>query len=69
MTVWNWMKAMVNYIAIVGRTHPLAIGFLLWVSKNTDPQKYNVNCDPNWQREDAQVTPYFEREKGEHRGT
>jgi len=41
------MKAMVNFIAIVGRKHPLATAFLLWVRKNMDPKKYNVNSDPN----------------------
>lgn len=58
------MKAMVNFIAIVGRKHPLATAFLLWVSKNMDPKKYNVNCDPNWQPEDAQVDQTNKREEG-----
>ncbi|SIT48175.1 conserved hypothetical protein [Paraburkholderia ribeironis] len=48
------MKAMVNYIAIVGRKHPTVASFLLWVSKNIDPKKYNLSGDPNLKPEDGQ---------------
>ncbi|CAE6868261.1 hypothetical protein R69658_07994 [Paraburkholderia aspalathi] len=62
------MKAMVNYIAIVGRKNSLATAFLLWVNKNIDSKKYNVSSDPNWQPEDAQVIPPIEGEKGKRLG-
>ncbi|WP_321927588.1 hypothetical protein [Paraburkholderia guartelaensis] len=42
------MKAMVNYIAIVGREHRTVAAFLFWVGKNMDPKKYNLSGDPNW---------------------
>ena len=50
------MKALVNYIAIVGK-NKLAKAFLWWIRENMDPKKYNVNCDPNWRPEEAQAAP------------
>ncbi|SEU45510.1 hypothetical protein SAMN03159335_07338 [Burkholderia cepacia] len=57
------MKAMVNYIAIVGRKHPTVAAFFFWVSKNMDPKKYNLSGDPNWKPEDAQDPAFNEGEK------
>lgn len=48
------MKAMVNYIAIVGRKHSTVAAFLLWVGRNMDLKKYNLSGDPNLKHEDAQ---------------
>ncbi|MBY4733695.1 hypothetical protein K6V90_24465 [Cupriavidus pauculus] len=42
------LKAMANYVALAGRNEDWVRAFFLWVSKNMDPAKYNVNCDPNW---------------------
>lgn len=50
------MKALVNYVAIVGREHKLVRAFLFWVSKNMDPKKYNVNSDPDWKPANCSTT-------------
>lgn len=42
------LKALANYKVLVG-PDDLLLGFLAWVKQNLDPNKYNVDCDPNWQ--------------------
>lgn len=42
------LKALVNYVTLAGKGEGFVQAFLLWVSENLDPKKYNVNCDPNW---------------------
>lgn len=44
------LKGMVNYITLAGRDEEWVMAFFLWVNQNMDPNKYNVNCDPNWER-------------------
>ncbi|WP_321885897.1 hypothetical protein [Paraburkholderia bannensis] len=58
------MKALVNYIAIVGREHERVRLFLLWVSKNIDPKKYNVNNDPDWKPSEPEAEPATNEGKG-----
>lgn len=48
------MKAMVNYIAVVGHKHPTVAAFLLWVVRNKDPKKYNRSDDPDLKHENEQ---------------
>lgn len=42
------LKALANYIILAGRNDAFVQAFLLWVKLNLDPNKYNVDCDPNW---------------------
>lgn len=42
------LKALANYVELVGRKDTFVLAFLAWVKLNLDPKKYNVNCDPNW---------------------
>jgi hypothetical protein len=44
------LKALPNYLILEGHDHNLFLAFRLWVSENLNPQKYNVNFDPNWVR-------------------
>ena len=43
------LKVMANYVTLAGRDEDWVIAFFLWVKENMDPNKYNVNCDPNWE--------------------
>jgi len=42
------LKALPNYIGIVGHKKDFVNAFLLWVRQNLDPKKYNIYYDPNW---------------------
>jgi len=43
------LKGMANYVTLAGRDEDWVKAFFLWVKQNMDPNKYNVNCDPNWE--------------------
>lgn len=43
------LKGMANYVTLAGRNEDWVMAFFLWVKENMDPNKYNVNCDPNWE--------------------
>jgi hypothetical protein len=57
------MKAMVNYIAIVGRQNRTVVAFFLWVNQNIDLKKYNLNGDIDSKPDDAQAIPATKDEK------
>ena len=42
------LKAMANYVMLRGNKVCFVQDFLKWVRENLDPNKYNVECDPNW---------------------
>lgn len=42
------LKALANYVKLPEHKRDLVLAFKLWVKQNLDPQKYNVDCDPNW---------------------
>ena len=42
------LKAIVNHVELCGRKTDFVNAFLHWVRLNLDPQKYNINGDPNW---------------------
>jgi hypothetical protein len=42
------VKALANYVILAGTEKDFVKAFLAWVRLNLDPNKYNVNCDPNW---------------------
>lgn len=42
------MKALPNYVELRDLDRGFVKDFLLWNRENLDPEKYNVNCDPNW---------------------
>ncbi len=48
------LKALANYASIEGHRKELVGAFKLWVKRNLDPKKYNVDCDPNWKGNDTQ---------------
>lgn len=41
-------KALANYVYLPEYDRDLVLAFKLWIKKNLDPKKYNVDCDPNW---------------------
>lgn len=41
-------KALANYVDLPEHDRSLVLAFKVWIRENLDPQKYNVNCDPNW---------------------
>ncbi|OGU16401.1 MAG: hypothetical protein A2076_03195 [Geobacteraceae bacterium GWC2_53_11] len=43
------LKALANYVTLAGRNDAFVQAFLYWVKLNLDPNKYNVDCDPNWE--------------------
>lgn len=43
------LKALANYVSIRGKREDFVQAFLFWVKQNLDPEKYNVDCDPEWQ--------------------
>lgn len=45
------LKAITNHVILTGSHSGHVKAFLQWVKLNLDPQKYNVNCDPNWKKE------------------
>ena len=44
------LKAIANYNMLDGKNDKLIQAFLYWVKTNLDPKKYNVGCDPNWNK-------------------
>lgn len=44
------LKALANYVALAGKGDDFVQAFFAWVMLNLDPQKYNLNQDPNWKR-------------------
>jgi hypothetical protein len=42
------LKALANFVTLRGNEIDFVRAFLLWVRLNLDPDRYNVNCDPNW---------------------
>jgi hypothetical protein len=42
------LKGMANYVTLAGKDDEWVVAFFLWVKQNMDPNKYNVNLDPNW---------------------
>jgi hypothetical protein len=42
------LKALPNYVDLRGANQDFIKCFLFWIKENLDPEKYNVNCDPNW---------------------
>jgi hypothetical protein len=43
------LKGMANYVTLAGRKEDWVAAFFLWVKENMDPNKYNVNFDPEWE--------------------
>jgi hypothetical protein len=43
------LKAVANYVLLKGRDRDFIQAFMAWVQLNLDPQKYNINGDPNWE--------------------
>lgn len=46
------LKALANYVSIEGYRKDLYYAFRVWMKKNLDPKKYNVDGDPNWRKLD-----------------
>ncbi|MBI5205693.1 MAG: hypothetical protein HZA11_12325 [Nitrospirae bacterium] len=42
------LKAIANYVILVGPNKDFVQAFLAWGQLNLDPKKYNIYCDPNW---------------------
>ena len=42
------LKALPNYKDLRGLDHDFIQCFLNWIRNNLDPEKYNIECDPNW---------------------
>jgi hypothetical protein len=42
------LKALPNYVELRSSDQDFVECFLFWIRTNLDPEKYNVNCDPNW---------------------
>ncbi len=42
------LKTLPNFKELRGLDKDFIIAFRLWIKANLDPEKYNVNCDPNW---------------------
>lgn len=42
------LKALANYVDLPEHDRNLVLAFKVWIRKNLDPRKYNVECDPNW---------------------
>ncbi|MGE3480458.1 MAG: hypothetical protein AB7K73_03490 [Gammaproteobacteria bacterium] len=52
------LKAIANYATLGGRNRDFVLAFMAWVKLNLDPEKYNVDCDPNWA---PSAQPHLER--------
>jgi hypothetical protein len=46
------LKALVNYVRIDGFQKDLYYAFRIWMKKNLDPKKYNIDGDPDWKKLD-----------------
>lgn len=42
------LKALPNFKDLRGLDHDFIQSFIFWIRVNLDPEKYNVECDPNW---------------------
>lgn len=43
------LKALANYVKLAEHERKLVLAFRLWIKKNLDPKKYNVDCEPYWE--------------------
>jgi hypothetical protein len=57
-------KALVNYVMLPDHDKNMVPAFKAWMRLNLDPDKYNVNCDPEWK-----PTPPFNGEGPSHAET
>ena len=42
------LKALANYVSLAGQKEDFIQAFFCWMKLNLDPEKYNIDRNPNW---------------------